>query len=209
MTALRSLLFVALFYLWSALLAVGAAPICLLGPRRWTMEMMRLWAKGIIALLAVVCSVRVEIRGREHIPAGAAVLAPKHQCMFDVFAQFAWLPRTCFVMKKELTWIPWFGWYAAKVRTIVVDRHPDRTAVDRQRNLDTPTRPLAGVVEEVAEHLLQVLRLASEEQRSLGQRYRDVHAAPRMHLVHDPHQSIDHRLQRRALPGQVCRGGHA
>ena len=122
MTALRSLLFVALFYLWSAALAVGAAPICLLGPRRWTMEMMRLWAKGIIVLLRVVCSVRVEIRGRQHIPTGAAVLAPKHQCMFDVFAQFAVLPDACFVMKKELMWIPFFSWYAIKAKMIVVDR---------------------------------------------------------------------------------------
>ncbi|MGH6970562.1 MAG: lysophospholipid acyltransferase family protein, partial [Caulobacteraceae bacterium] len=51
-----------------------------------------------------------------------ALIAAKHQCMFDVFAQFAWLDRACFTMKKELTWIPFFAWYAAKVRTIVLDR---------------------------------------------------------------------------------------
>lgn len=122
MTALRSLIFVALFYLWSAVVAVGAAPVCLLGPRRWTMEMMRCWARGIILLLRVVCDVRVELRGRQHLPTGAALVAPKHQTMFDVFAQFAFLPDACFVMKKELMWIPFFSWYAIKARMIVVDR---------------------------------------------------------------------------------------
>ena len=42
--------------------------------------------------------------------------------MLDVFAQYTWLPAAAFVMKKELQWIPWFGWYAAKSGAIVVDR---------------------------------------------------------------------------------------
>lgn len=130
MIALRSLVFVALFYLWSALIAVGCTPL-LLGPRDWSLKMFGVWARGIFLLLRVCCDIRVEVRGREHIPQGAALVAPKHQCMFDVFAQFAWLPRTCFVMKKELTWIPWFGWYAAKVHSIVVDREGHSTALKK------------------------------------------------------------------------------
>ena len=129
MIALRSLVFVALFYLWSAAVAIGALPFALPGPRRWTMAMMRFWAKGIIVLLRTICDIRVEVRGREHIPQGAAVLAPKHHCMFDVFAQFAWLPDACFVMKKELMWIPFFSWYAIKARMIVVDREGHSTAL--------------------------------------------------------------------------------
>ena len=121
MTALRSLIFVALFYIWSVLVAVGCALFVLPAPRSWTTEMMRVWAKGIFVLLRI-CDIRVEVRGREHMPTGAAVLAPKHQTMFDVFAQFALLPDACFVMKKELMWIPFFSWYALKAKMIVVDR---------------------------------------------------------------------------------------
>lgn len=122
MTALRSLLFVGLFYLWSVLVAVGCAIIVLPAPRSWTTEMMRGWANGIIWLLRVVCDIKVEVRGRENMPTGAALLAPKHQCMFDVFAQFALMPDACFVMKKELMWIPFFSWYAMRAKMIVVDR---------------------------------------------------------------------------------------
>ena len=127
MTWLRSTLYLLMFSLWTALVAVLFTPI-LLGPRSWTHWMFNFWGHGVVFLLGLV-GVRVEVRGREHIPAGAALVAPKHQCMLDVFAQFTWLPASVFVMKKELNWIPWFGWYAAKVGTIDIDRGAGASAL--------------------------------------------------------------------------------
>lgn len=130
MTLLRSYLFVALFYLWSVFVAVVLSP-ALLGPRAWAMSLIGMWGRGTVWLLEVCCGIKVEIRGRQHMPTGAALVAPKHQCMFDVFAQFAWLPHACFVMKKELTWIPFFSWFAAKARMIVVDREGHSAALKK------------------------------------------------------------------------------
>jgi 1-acyl-sn-glycerol-3-phosphate acyltransferase len=127
--ALRSYLYVALFYLWTALVAVGCTPI-LLGPSSWTLAMFHLWGRGVLGMLAV-CGIKVEVRGREHIPTGAALVAPKHLCMLDVFAQFTVLPASVFVMKKELNWIPWFGWYAAKVGAIDIDRSGGASALKK------------------------------------------------------------------------------
>jgi 1-acyl-sn-glycerol-3-phosphate acyltransferase len=127
--AIRSLAYVLLFYLWTALVSVGCTPI-LFGPARWSLSMFHFWGRGVIALLAV-CDIKVEVRGREHIPTGAALVAPKHQCMLDVFAQFTWLPASVFVMKKELQWIPWFGWYAARVGTIDIDRSAGASALKK------------------------------------------------------------------------------
>jgi len=127
----RSLLFIALFYLWSAVLGILMLPL-LLGPRRWVMAGFRFWTFGVFALLQVCCDIRVELRGRERVPLGRAIVAPKHQCMFDVFAQFAWLPDSCFVMRKELMRIPFFGLYATKVGMVVLDREGGSTAL---RNL--------------------------------------------------------------------------
>lgn len=127
MTALRSFVYVALFYLWTALVAVGCTPI-LLGPSSWTLAMFHVWGRGVTAMLAV-CGIKVEVRGREHIPTGPALVAPKHLCMLDVFAQFTVLPASVFVMKKELNWIPWFGWYAAKVGAIDIDRSGGASAL--------------------------------------------------------------------------------
>jgi len=121
MIYLRSFLFVAAFYLWSAVLAIAGTPL-LLGPKRWTVSMFRVWANGIHLMLRLICGIKVEVRGTQHLPKGQALVAAKHQCMLDVFSQFAWLPASAFVMKKELLWIPWFGWYARKVGTVVIDR---------------------------------------------------------------------------------------
>jgi 1-acyl-sn-glycerol-3-phosphate acyltransferase len=115
----RSVLFSVLFYLWSLLLVNLCLPM-LLGPRSWVVSAFKFWGCGVIALLRVCCDIRVEVRGA--VPAGRALVAAKHQCMFDVFAQFVILPDSCFVMRKELMVIPWFGWYAWKQRMIVVDR---------------------------------------------------------------------------------------
>ncbi|RAK62832.1 lysophospholipid acyltransferase family protein [Phenylobacterium kunshanense] len=120
MIALRSFAYVIFFYLWTAAVAVLATPL-LLGPTRWVHAMFHFWGRGVTGGL-VICGIRVEVRGREFIPTGAALVAPKHQCMLDVFAQFTWLPASVFVMKKELGWIPWLAWYARKAGAIVIDR---------------------------------------------------------------------------------------
>jgi 1-acyl-sn-glycerol-3-phosphate acyltransferase len=126
--AVRSLLYVVLFYVWSLAYVVTILPL-LLAPTKVMIASWRLWARGVVFLLRIVCNIRVELRGAEHVPAGAALVAPKHQCMLDVFAQFMWLPHACFVTKKELMWIPFLGWYATKGDMIVVDREGHATAL--------------------------------------------------------------------------------
>jgi 1-acyl-sn-glycerol-3-phosphate acyltransferase len=80
-------------------------------------------------LLRVICDIKVEVRGLEHLPAGAALIAPKHQCMFDIFGAFAFLPDSCFVSRKEFMKIPFFGWYIWKSQMIVVDREGQAAAL--------------------------------------------------------------------------------
>ena len=129
MIAVRSALFVALFYLWSTLVSLVCTPLLFCRPPA-ILSMFRGWSAGVVALLRI-CGIRVEIRGHQYIPTGAALVAPKHQCMLDVFAQFNVLPASCFVMKKELSWIPWFGWYALRVGNLVVDREGHSTALKK------------------------------------------------------------------------------
>jgi 1-acyl-sn-glycerol-3-phosphate acyltransferase len=117
----RSLFFTVCFYVWSVFWVLLILPL-VLTPRIWMIRSWRPWVAGVVFLLRAICGIRLEFRGREFIPAKRALIAPKHQCMFDVFAQFAVLPDSCFVTKKELMWIPFFGWYAYKARMIVVDR---------------------------------------------------------------------------------------
>lgn len=121
MTTIRSLLFVGWLYLSMAIFAVGLSP-SLLMPYRVPMTVIRCWARFVLFGLRWIAGVRVEVRGLEHRPTGAALIAGKHQGMLDVIAPFAFLPDNCFVMKKELMPLPFFGWFARKTKMIAVDR---------------------------------------------------------------------------------------
>ena len=127
MIPVRSFLFVAAFYAWSTVMGLFMLPL-LLGPWRWMSAAMVVWSRGIIVLLPI-CGVRVEFRGVEFLPEGPALIAGKHQCMFDTMGPLVVLPSACYVMKKELTRIPFYGWFSAKSDMIVVDREGEAKAL--------------------------------------------------------------------------------
>ena len=124
----RSLLVTAAFYLYSTICALLMAPL-LLGPRRWVSAALTLHGKGVVLLLRLSAGIRFEVRGLENLPAGAALVAGKHHAFFDIFGSFTVMPSACFVLKKELSWVPFVGWYANKARMIVVDRSAHSAAL--------------------------------------------------------------------------------
>jgi 1-acyl-sn-glycerol-3-phosphate acyltransferase len=117
----RSLAFTVAFYLWTLIAAILFLPV-LAGPRQWAQGSLKVWGTVVTWLLRVICGVRVEVRGREHIPVGAALVAAKHQCMYDIFGTFSLLPDPAYVLRQELMRIPIFSWWAWKCRMIVIDR---------------------------------------------------------------------------------------
>jgi 1-acyl-sn-glycerol-3-phosphate acyltransferase len=127
---LRSLLFTAFFYVGSTIAALLMTPL-LLGKRRWVVQAIGVWATVMMAALRVICGVKVEIRGREHMPTGPALIAAKHQGMFDTIGPFSFLHDACFVLKKELLVIPFYGWYSIKGGMIAVDREGHASALKK------------------------------------------------------------------------------
>jgi len=125
---IRSLIFSLFFYLWSLLVCLVTLPI-LMGPRPWLMSGLQLWSRVTVTALRLICGVRVELRGLQHLPAGAALVAGKHQCMLDTIIPFLVMQDGCLVMKKELTRIPFYGWYAQATRMVVVDREGQAAAL--------------------------------------------------------------------------------
>jgi 1-acyl-sn-glycerol-3-phosphate acyltransferase len=127
---LRSILFMAFFYVGSTIAALLMTPL-LLGKRRWVVQAIGVWATVMMAALRVICGVNVEIRGREHMPTGPALIAAKHQGMFDTIGPFSFLHDACFVLKKELLVIPFYGWYSIKGGMIAVDREGHASALKK------------------------------------------------------------------------------
>ena len=128
MTTLRSLIFVAWLYLSMAIFALFLSPVLLFG-RAPSMVVIRMWAAFVLFGLRWICGVKVEVRGLEHRPSGPALIAGKHQGMLDVIAPFTFLPDPCYVMKKELMVLPFFGWFAARTNMIAINRSAHSAAL--------------------------------------------------------------------------------
>jgi 1-acyl-sn-glycerol-3-phosphate acyltransferase len=64
----------------------------------------------------------VEYRGLEKIPQGPLIVASKHQSMWETFALLQFFEQPLFIVKRELMWIPFFGWYLKKSNMIGIDR---------------------------------------------------------------------------------------
>ena len=128
MILVRSFLFSAFFYLWSLLVCLVLLPV-VFGPRKVVMRGMRIWSYVTLWGLNAICGVRVEIRGRQYLPKGPALFASKHQCMLDTITPFTVFDDACQVMKKELTRIPFYGWYSLAAGMIVVNREGHAAAL--------------------------------------------------------------------------------
>lgn len=121
MIAIRSLLFFVGATVWTLTVATACLPLWLL-PRKATQLGARLWTRGLLAWLAVTCNLRHRIVGREHIPAGGAIVASKHQSAWDTLIFHTILDDTIFVLKRELFRVPLVGWCMKRSGAIGVDR---------------------------------------------------------------------------------------
>lgn len=122
MLILRSLAAHIAFYLNLSLWLVLAALPALLLPRRYLLKVAVRWVHSQLFLMRVISGTRYEITGLEHIPPGGLMVASKHQSSWETFVLVTLFPDPVFILKRELTYIPLFGWCLTKLRMIPVDR---------------------------------------------------------------------------------------
>lgn len=128
MIAFRSFIFNVMFYMALALFLVLGAEF-FFTPRKWSIRALQAWASTSLWLLRVIVGTRIEVRGAKFIPKGAALVAGKHQSTWETFAILPWLDDPAMVLKKELTYVPFFGWFIYKFRMIAVERSAGSAAL--------------------------------------------------------------------------------
>jgi 1-acyl-sn-glycerol-3-phosphate acyltransferase len=122
MIVLRSIIFNILFYLVLVLFLLLGSPVLLM-PRIYAIRALQAWGRVSNWLLRVICKVHIEVRGRENLVDAPMLVAGKHQSAWETFAIPALLNDPCMVLKRELFYIPIYGWpYAFKFKMIGVDR---------------------------------------------------------------------------------------
>jgi 1-acyl-sn-glycerol-3-phosphate acyltransferase len=121
MPLLRSLTFAIAFYVTTALFLVLGSWL-LLAPRSWAMAGLRTHAVVSVWLLEVIAGTKLEVRGHEKLPKGACLVVSKHQSAWDTFGLVPLFRDPAIVLKDELKWIPFYGWFCVKFEHILVRR---------------------------------------------------------------------------------------
>jgi len=126
----RALLFNLAFFLWTAVIGIYGLPV-LLAPRRVVMRFGTMWSSVTLRLLAWTVGLSHEVRGRENLPKGPAIIAMKHQSAWDTLAMPVIFEDVAVVIKRELLFVPLYGWYSKRAGSIAVDRSGGAAALKR------------------------------------------------------------------------------
>jgi 1-acyl-sn-glycerol-3-phosphate acyltransferase len=89
------------------------------------------WSRFHIWLVQHLCGLRYRVEGRQHLPAGPAIILSKHQSAWETLAFQVIFPPHTWVLKRELIWVPFFGWALAVLRPIAIERAAGRRAFEQ------------------------------------------------------------------------------
>jgi len=130
MVTVRSLAYLVVMSLSAALYAI---PLGLLGwamPTNWVSGLGAQWARLNLIALRLLCGLSYRVRGQENLPSTNTVLLSKHQSAWETIAFLSLLPAPqTWVVKKELLWVPFFGWGMIPFKPIAIDRKAGRKAI--------------------------------------------------------------------------------
>ena len=121
MTVVRSTLFALALCLVTppyALFALLTFPL----PRMTRYRLISGWSRLVIRLARWILGIDWRVEGRENLPARPAVILSKHQSAWETMAFQLIFPPQVMVLKRELLWIPFFGWGLALMSPIAINR---------------------------------------------------------------------------------------
>lgn len=123
----RTTLFNLLFYIGSLIYALVLSP-CLLTVRstHWGIH---LWARLSLWLMRVVLGLDYQLQTPKRLPQGGAIYASKHQSAWETISLWVLVPNPVFVMKRELYFIPFIGWWIWRAGNIGIDRSKGSAAM--------------------------------------------------------------------------------
>lgn len=133
MNGLRSFVFLLAMVVTTPLVVLGLLCVFwtpLQTRRRFVMP----WVRMVMGLIRHVLRIEHGVLGAEHIPQEPCVILCKHQSAWETFALQILFPQTAFVYKRELHWIPFFGWGLALMPFVAIDRSAGRAALTQVAN---------------------------------------------------------------------------
>jgi len=128
----RSILFLVGIWIFTipftllSLLTFPAPPI-------YRYKFISLWAKSMLIWLKYSCNISFKVKGVENIPKSPFIILSKHQSAWETLAFQKIFPPQVWVLKRELLWIPFFGWGLAMTSPIAINRSAGRKALEQMK----------------------------------------------------------------------------
>ena len=129
MIAFRSLLFNAALYVTTAIEMIVFTPFFFLVSRKRAWFVPKFWARSNNWLFRNICGTDFVVEGAENLPETGCIIAPKHQSFWDTFSLLPWLRDPVIILKRELLFIPMFGFYLARMNMIAIRRGDRKKAL--------------------------------------------------------------------------------
>lgn len=124
-----------LYQLFLIVTVIPYAIACILWsplPLHWRYRLTVGWPRMAIWAAKTILGIRWQLKGAENLPDGPAILLSKHQSAWETMFFPPYMPRElCYVYKKELHWVPFFGWGLALLRMIPINRSRGRDAFEQ------------------------------------------------------------------------------
>jgi 1-acyl-sn-glycerol-3-phosphate acyltransferase len=129
MQFIASVLFTLFLFVWTGCYAILFVLVCLVVPFRTRFLLARFWGVVLLRVLKWTCRLDYEVEGWENLPPGNHVALWKHSSSWETIAMSVIFPRQVWVLKRELTWIPFVGWGIRQMHAIAIDRKSGSSAV--------------------------------------------------------------------------------
>jgi len=130
MIYIRSLLFM-IGQILSAVVVVVFVLLTVPCPRPFRDRVISSWARFNIWTLKQICGLDFRARGVENLPDRPAIVLSNHQSAWETLCFQLLFPPVSYVLKRQLLWIPFFGWGLAAYRPIAIDRNRKVKALDQ------------------------------------------------------------------------------
>lgn len=101
-------------------------------PFQWRYRVSQRWTRFVIWWLRKTCKIDCRISGEENLPEEPVIILAKHQSTWETFFLHQFLPPLALIVKRELLWIPFFGWALAQLKPIAINR---KTAVSALKEI--------------------------------------------------------------------------
>jgi len=131
MQFIGSLAFTVFLFLWTFFYAIFFVTACLFLPFRLRFVLARVWGAVLLKTLKWTCRLDYRVEGLENLPPGGHIALWKHSSSWETIAMAVIFPRQVWVLKRELTWIPFVGWGILQLHAIAIDRKSGASAVSQ------------------------------------------------------------------------------